>query len=94
MSLRTATDLLERSSYPATTAELKRQHGDVRIDHPNGEEFLGDVLDRTGDEEFADATEAVHALYGAVESGAVGRVGYSDRDPTPMGTEGADPVSF
>jgi len=94
MSLRTVSDLLERSTYPARADDLVREHGDVRIDHPNGEERLGDVLERAGDEVFVDATEAVHAVYGAVGSAAVGRVGYSDRDPTPMGTEGADPVSF
>ncbi|WP_020220743.1 DUF5789 family protein [Halarchaeum acidiphilum] len=94
MTLRTATDLLEDATYPATIDDLRAAYGEVRIEHPTGEECLGDVLARTGDDEFADATAAVHAVYGAVGQDAVGRVGYSDRDPTPMGVDGHDPVSF
>ncbi|GGL21747.1 hypothetical protein GCM10009037_01340 [Halarchaeum grantii] len=94
MTLRTATDLLEDAHYPATTAELREAYGNVRIEHPTGEESLDEVLARTGEEEFADATEAVHAVIGAVGQDAVGRVGYSDRDPTPMGVDGHEPVSF
>jgi len=94
MTLRTATDLLEDATYPATTDDLRAAHGEVRIEHPTGEERLGDVLERTGDDEFANATAAIHAVYGAVGQDAVGRVGYSDRDPTPMGVDGPEPVSF
>ncbi|WP_435096360.1 DUF5789 family protein [Halarchaeum sp. P4] len=94
MTLRTATDLLEDTTYPATTADLREAYGEVRIEHPNGEERLGDVLERTGEDEFADSTAAVHAVIGAVGQDAVGRVGYSDRDPTPMGVDGPEPVSF
>ncbi|WP_435100956.1 DUF5789 family protein [Halarchaeum sp. P4] len=94
MTLRTATDLLEDASYPITTDSLREAYGDVRIEHPTGEERLGDVLARTGDDEFADATEAVHAVMGALGQDAVGRIGYSDRDPTPMGVDGHEPVSF
>lgn len=94
MSLRTVTELLEDAACPTTTAALVDEHGDVCIDHPNGEERLGDVLARTGETEFGDATAAVHAVYGAVGAAAVGRLGYSDRDPTPIGTAGPDSLSF
>ncbi|QLC33344.1 hypothetical protein EFA46_003690 [Halarchaeum sp. CBA1220] len=94
MTLRTATDLLEDASYPTTTDDLRATYGNVRIEHPAGVESLDEVLARTGEEEFADATEAVHAVIGAVGQDAVGRVGYSDRDPTPMGVDGHEPVSF
>lgn len=94
MSLRTATSLLEGVDYPATTEELRAAHGDVRIEHPTGAETLDDVLERAGDDTFEDATAAVHAVYGAVGADAVGRIGYSDRDPAPMGVEGPEPVSF
>ena len=94
MSLRTVTELLEDAAYPTTTAALVDEHGDVRIDLPNGEERLGDVLARTGETKFNDSTGAVHAVYGAVGAAAVGRVGYSDRDPAPIGTAGPEQLSF
>ena len=52
------------------------------------------MLAQTGDDEFADATEAVHAVLGTVGRDAVGRVGYTDRDPDPMGVDGPEPLSF
>jgi len=87
-------ELLERPSYPASTETLRERLGDVRIDHPNGEERLGDVLARTGVDEFADADEAATAVYGSLGRDAVGRVGYSDRDPSPADVGTRDPISF
>jgi len=94
MTVRTATDPLERATYPITTDELRAEHGDVVIEYADGSERLDDVLARTGEDEFADATAAIHAVLGSLDQNAVGRVGYSDRDPTPMGVDGPEPVSF
>lgn len=93
MTLRQAARLLETCDYPLDSRTLQDAHGEFSIEHPEGSESLGAVLDRAGDSEFADATEAQLALYGAVGEGAIGRKGYSDRDPDPMGTA-TDAVSF
>lgn len=94
MTMNDAAALLRDCSYPATTDDLADRHGDYELDLPNGTERLSAILARTGDQRFADADEAVHAVYGAVSSRAVGRVGYSDRDHTPLGTYAPDQVSF
>lgn len=93
MTLRQAARLLETCDYPLDTRSLCNTHGEFAIEHPDGSESLRSVLERAGDSEFADALEAQLALYGAVEEAAIGRKGYSDRDPDPMGTA-TDAVSF
>lgn len=93
MTLRQAARLLETCDYPLDASALRDLHGEYTIEHPDGSESLGTVLDRAGDSEFADALDAQHALYSAVGEAAIGRKGYSDRDPDPMGTA-TDVVSF
>ena len=93
MTLRQAARLLETCEYPIDARTLRDTHGEFAIEHPDGNETLDAVLARSGDSEFADATEAQLALYGAVGEAAIGRKGYSDRDPDPMGTT-TDAVTF
>ena len=94
MSLNQAAELLADHDYPATTEQLAAAHGEYVLDLPNGTETLGDVLGRVDSETFHSASEAKTTLYSAVSSKAIGRVGYSDRDPTVMGTHGPEQVSF
>lgn len=92
--LDSATDPVGRHSYPATTEELADAHGDVVLQLPNGTETLGDVLARLTSETYEDAEQARLALYSALSTKAIGREGYSDRDPTCPGEDGPDQVSF
>ena len=94
MSLRHATELLRQHDYPATTNQLTDSYGDYELELANGTETLGEVLGRVGAETFATSGEAEEMLYSAVSSKAIGRKGYSDRDPTTLGTVGPDQVSF
>jgi hypothetical protein len=94
MTMNDAAVLLSEQSYPATSQQLAETHGDYELDLPNGTEQLSTVLARVDDQTFVDANDALLAVYGAVSNKAVGRVGYSDRDPGPIGTHGPDQVSF
>jgi len=94
MSLKEATELLRRHDYPATTTQLTDSYGDYELELPNGTETLGEVFERIDSETFADSSEAQATLYSAVSSKAIGREGYSDRDPTVLGTTGPGQVSF
>lgn len=94
MSLKQATELLADHDYPATTEQLAATHGDYELDLPNGSETIGDVFGRVDSELFQSPGEAEATLYSAVSSKAIGRKGYSDRDPTVMGTNGPEQVSF
>ena len=88
-------DLIGDHVYPATTEELIDAYGEQVLELPNGSETVGDVLARLESETFTSPEEAHFALFSAVSDKAVGRVGYSDRDPTPLGSlYGPDPVSF
>ena len=95
--MRLLNDLDERMGaheYPTTTEEGIAEYGGLELELPNGDERLGDVLDRLDSETFDTAEELRLAAYGAVSSNAIGRKGYSDRDPTHIGEEGHEQVSF
>lgn len=79
------TDLIENHEYPATTEELIEAYGGRTLDLPNGTESLEEILDRPATETFESAQEARETVYASVSQKAIGRVGYSDRDPTPLG---------
>ncbi|ELY55933.1 DUF5789 family protein [Natronolimnohabitans innermongolicus] len=88
-------DVIDDHEYPATTEELIDEYGDRTLELPNGSETVGDVLARLESETFESPEEARASVYCAVSDKAVGRVGYSDRDPTPVGSPYApDAVSF
>jgi len=93
MTLKETADLLRAQEYPTSASALAAACGDAELEDAGGEE-LRTVIARTGADQFSSATEATFAVYGALPADAVGRVGYSDRDPDPMGVGGADPVSF
>lgn len=86
--------LFEEHAYPATTSELIDNYGDEELELPDGTETVADVLGVLGQETFESAEEARYAVYTGLSSAAIGRVGYSDRDPTPPGCDGQPPVSF
>lgn len=91
----TSTDqLFDDQTYPATTNELIENYGEEQLELANGSETIEDVLEVMGQETFESAEEARYAVYTGLSSAAIGRVGYSDRDPTPPGCDGQPPVSF
>lgn len=88
-------DLLAAHEYPTTTADIVDACGDHTIEHPNCTETIGEVFERLSSETFESPDEAHFALYSAMCREAVGRPGYSDRDPTPPGAPtGHENVSF
>lgn len=94
MQLNGIDDRLERQEYPATTGDIIAAHGNVRVELAEGSERLGDVLSRLGDETFRSADEVFTAVRSGVCHRGVGRRFYSDRDPSTVGENGPEPVSF
>ncbi|ELZ09260.1 hypothetical protein C479_10580 [Halovivax asiaticus JCM 14624] len=78
--------LADELEYPATTDELIAAYGDQPIELPNGTETVGDALGRMSQETFESPDEFRLTLQSALSDKAVGRVGYSDRDPNPPGS--------
>lgn len=81
-------------SFPATTEELIEEYGEMVMDLPHGEVTLGEVLNRLPNEELDSAEEACLSTYSAFSEEAIGRKGYSDRDPRCPGEAGHDQVSL
>jgi len=93
-SITRATEQFDTHSFPTTSDELIEAYGDQIIELPNGTERLGDVLARMGPTVYESAADARLAARSAVSNKAIGRVGYSDRDPVAIGEDGPDQVSF
>lgn len=87
-------DSCAAQSYPTTTEELIEAHGDTEITLPNGAVTLGEVLDCMPDETLETAEEARLTTYSALGEAAIGRKGYSDRDPTSMSEDGHETLSL
>ena len=87
-------DRLDAHSYPATTDELIDAYGGIELLLPNGTETFGDALGRIGSHTVESADAARLVAYSAVGDAAIGRKGYSDRDPTAPGETGHDQVSL
>lgn len=83
---------IDRLEYPITTEQVARRVGDRRLDYQDGSEPVAKVLGRFGPEVFASADEVRMTVYGALPVEAVGRKGYSDRDPP--GVDEVEQVSF
>jgi len=89
-----ATEAFETHDYPMTTEELIEADGDITLELPNGTEKLAEALSRTAPETFETAEEARLTACAGLSGKAIGRKGYSDRDPVCMGEDGPDEVSF
>lgn len=95
MQLNSTGEFIEAHEYPATTEDLIDAYGDRTLDLPNGTETVGDVLARLESETYETPDDVRMALHCALSQKAIGRFGYSDRDPTPLGSPYApDQVSF
>lgn len=94
MRLNNTESLLTDIEYPTTTGEIIETHGSERLELANGNETLGDVLSRAGEETFRSSSEAYDAVLNGVSHRAIGRRFYSDRDPTTLGEDGPVPLSF
>jgi hypothetical protein len=78
----------------ATTEELIDAYGDIEIEFPNGGETFGDAFGRVGAMTFETAEAARLTAHSVVGDGAIGRKHYSDRDPSVLGENGHEQVSF
>jgi hypothetical protein len=88
-------EVIEAAEYPLTTEELVDHCGDHELELQDCDEVVRDALERVGSETYANPEEARFSLLSALSKEAVGRTGYSDRDPIdPDSPYGPDQVSF
>lgn len=81
------TDAIDGVSYPATTTEIAAACGDRTVDLPNGRVRVAEVFERVGVTTCSDLTDARDVFRMAVGEAAIGRKGYTDRDPPTPGAE-------
>ena len=90
-----ATEDLTDDEFPMTTEQFVERYGDHEFELPNGSETIAEVLEHTDAETYQTAEDLRLTLYNSFSSKAIGRKGYSDRDPTPPGSPyGPDQISF
>ena len=95
MRLNATGDAIEDQTYPLTTDDLTDAIGDDELDLAEGTETIADILERFGEQTFHSPEEVEHTLQAGVCERAIGRKGYSDRDPTTPGSVyGHECVSF
>ncbi len=88
-------EVIEDAEYPLTTEELVEHCGDRELELQDGTVTVCDVLERGAPETYENSEEARFALFSALPKEAVGRPGYSDRDPVdPDSPYGPEQVSF
>lgn len=83
---------MDRLSYPATTGDVVDEFGGDEIDFQDGVARVDQVLGEGDAETFASPDELRMTLYGSLPEAAIGRKGYTDRDPPSIGE--FDHVSF
>lgn len=88
------TERIDAHSFPATTQELIDAYGTIEIDLPNGSETFGDTMGPFESQTFETAEDARLTAYSALGEAAIGRKGYSDRDPTALGEDGHEQMSL
>ena len=76
---------LSETAFPVTTADLVANHGDAELGTSRGHETLEGVLgEYAANESFESEFEVKQAILTMMGGDAVGRRGYTDRDP-PVG---------
>jgi hypothetical protein len=91
---RTVADCCEQHTYPTTTGKFIEEHGETELELPNGAVTVGEVLGRLPGHELETVEDAQHTIYSALSEDAIGRKGYSDRDPRCPGEGISDQVSL
>lgn len=89
-----AEDSFSTQTFPMTTEEMIAEYGEMEVELPNGNNTLGDVFSRLPDEQYESPEEAMEAAYGMLGEEAIGRKGYSDRDPRAPGEQDSEPLSL
>ncbi len=94
MRVNRACELFDALAYPLTSDEVAHQVGDNEVEHPEGTETVREVLARFEPDTFGCPEEARLMFLSALGSEAIGRKGYTDRDPPTWPAESPDPPSF
>ena len=86
--------LLDEVTFPIRVDQFVTEMGHHLIEYSTGTvESVEELCDRIDVSQYVSAEDAGMSLMLAMHGDAVGRRGYSDRDPPIHGVDGYDPVS-
>jgi hypothetical protein len=88
------TELFDGCEFPATCDDVLATVGDTELELPNGTESAAEAIERGGGDIFQTREDAEYALASGVGRAAIGRSGYSDRDPTTICDDVPRQISF
>lgn len=91
---RNVEDSFETHTFPCTTEEIIEEFGELELKLPNGAVTLAETLEHMPNETHTSAEDAFLTTYSALGEAAIGRKGYSDRDPTNIGEVGHERQSL
>lgn len=94
MTFQSTHGLFDDATFPTTTREIIDNYGHREVRVIDEERTVGELMRIMGPESFESSEEAMFTLYAAFGTGAIGRQGYTDRDPEPPGTRGHEPISL
>jgi len=90
-----AEESFDTQEFPCTAGEFVEAHGEVELELPNGAATLADALScLPSDEQLQSPEDARLSVCNGLGEAAIGRKGYSDRDPSCLGETGHDRVSL
>ncbi len=88
-------ELLNELAYPLSSEQLVSAIGSREVEYPTGKvESLETVCRRIEIDEYTSQDEVELILLSALHGDAVGRQGYSDRDPPIPEIDRYDPISY
>ncbi len=92
MRIQQTPNLFEDITYPVTTEELIERTGSQKLALQDGSESIKQILERSEPESFNSPKDVQLTIYSGLGDQAIGRKGYTDRDPPTMNE--IEPVSF
>lgn len=92
MRIQQTSTLFEDLTYPVTTEDLIAKTGSQEIALQDGSESIKQILERSEPESFSSPEDVQLTIYSGLCDQAIGRKGYTDRDPPTMNE--VEPVSF
>ncbi len=79
--LQVPTELLDQATFPATRDDVIEHYGTHRLGRDDDAESLAEALERIDVDSFESSDDFRNVLLTSLGGDAVGRRGYTDRDP-------------
>lgn len=94
MRINNVMEALESQRYPSSVESMVSDLDDPRIELADGAQYLSEIYGTVSVEKFETIEEAQLVFLSGLKASAIGRKGYSDRDPPTARERHADSVTL